>query len=135
MPTVLVAIDDPAGGDAVLDAAGEYATRMGARIVALTVVPVVPAAYVASPTDEAMARAGELAGLVAERMRRRGAPSVESAGGVGEPGPAICATADRVGADLIVMGSHGHGRLAGAVLGSAAQHVTARAPCPVLVVR
>lgn len=39
------------------------------------------------------------------------------------------------GADLIVIGSHGHGALASAVMGSVATKVISAAPCPVLVVR
>jgi len=37
--------------------------------------------------------------------------------------------------DLIVMGSRGLGRLAGALLGSNSQKVVSDAPCPVLIVR
>jgi nucleotide-binding universal stress UspA family protein len=37
--------------------------------------------------------------------------------------------------DVIVMGSRGLGRIAGAVLGSTSQKVVAHAPCPVLIVR
>jgi nucleotide-binding universal stress UspA family protein len=37
--------------------------------------------------------------------------------------------------DLIVMGSRGRGRLAGAILGSNSQKVVSEAPCPVLIVR
>ncbi|MHB6904440.1 universal stress protein [Streptomyces sp. DB-54] len=39
------------------------------------------------------------------------------------------------GADLLVVGSHGHGGFAGALLGSVGRHCAQHAPCPVVVVR
>ncbi|HUY47773.1 MAG TPA: universal stress protein [Streptosporangiaceae bacterium] len=39
------------------------------------------------------------------------------------------------GADLLVVGSRGHGGFAGAVLGSVSQHCIQHATCPVVVVR
>ena len=53
----------------------------------------------------------------------------------GEAGPAICAVAKDVLADVVVVGSHGRGLLGRAVLGSVSDYVTRHAPCPVLVVR
>ena len=47
----------------------------------------------------------------------------------------ICAAADELGADLIVIGTHGRGGLSHALLGSVAEKVVRRAPCPVLTVR
>lgn len=38
-------------------------------------------------------------------------------------------------ADLLVMGSHGHGSLLSAILGSASHEVSARARCPVVVIQ
>jgi nucleotide-binding universal stress UspA family protein len=46
----------------------------------------------------------------------------------------ITAARDRQ-ADLVVVGSRGHGRLAGLLLGSVAQKVISLAHCPVVVVR
>lgn len=39
------------------------------------------------------------------------------------------------GADLLVVGSHGHGGFAGMLLGSVSQHCTHHSPCPVVVIR
>jgi nucleotide-binding universal stress UspA family protein len=39
------------------------------------------------------------------------------------------------GADMLVVGSHGHGGFLGMLIGSVTKHVTAHAQCPVLVVR
>jgi nucleotide-binding universal stress UspA family protein len=52
----------------------------------------------------------------------------------GSPPAEIVGFADRSGAELIVMGTHGRGGLAHAVLGSVTERVIHRAPCPVLVV-
>src|SRR5271166_1588334 len=36
--------------------------------------------------------------------------------------------------DMLVVGSHGHGGLVGAVLGSVSQHVVSHSRCPVVVI-
>ena len=53
----------------------------------------------------------------------------------GAPGPAIIDAADANGADLIVMGTHGHGALMHVMMGNVAERVVRMAPCPVLTVR
>jgi nucleotide-binding universal stress UspA family protein len=52
----------------------------------------------------------------------------------GPPGEAILAVADEIGADLIVTGSRGRGRLARTVLGSVSTHLVQNSGCDVLVV-
>jgi nucleotide-binding universal stress UspA family protein len=51
----------------------------------------------------------------------------------GHPVPVLLAAA--IGAELLVMGSRGHGGFAGLLLGSVSEHVVGHAPCPVVVVR
>jgi len=53
----------------------------------------------------------------------------------GHPAETIAARAAAAGSELIVMGSHGHSALGGAVLGSVASGVLARCKVPVLLVR
>jgi nucleotide-binding universal stress UspA family protein len=49
--------------------------------------------------------------------------------------PAGVLLAQLEGADMLVVGSRGHGGFAGMLLGSVSQHVVAHSPCPVVVVR
>ena len=53
----------------------------------------------------------------------------------GRTADVICATAEELGVDLIVVGSRGRGTIRSMLLGSVAAEVAARAPCPVLVAR
>ena len=52
----------------------------------------------------------------------------------GNPAHAIVEAAKQYGIDLIVMGSHGRGRVSSALLGSVSQAVVHDSPVPVLVV-
>jgi nucleotide-binding universal stress UspA family protein len=54
---------------------------------------------------------------------------------LGHPVMEILRYADEQRIDLIVMGTHGRGPLGHMVLGSVAERVVRRAPCPVLTVR
>ena len=53
----------------------------------------------------------------------------------GNPDEQILAQAEARNCDLIVMGTHGHGALADAMMGSTAQRVLRRSRKPVLVIR
>ena len=53
----------------------------------------------------------------------------------GRPASAIVEAAGTNHADLIVMGTHGHGPMMHALLGNVAERVVRTAPCPVLTVR
>jgi len=54
---------------------------------------------------------------------------------MGSAASAIARMADREGFDMVILGSHGHGALAGLVMGSVATKVLASCRTPVLLVR
>ena len=72
-------------------------------------------------------------GAARERARAAGVP-VDAAVLGGYPAREILAFADEQGVDLIVLGSHGRGGVEHLLLGSVAEKVLRKAPCPVLVV-
>jgi len=53
----------------------------------------------------------------------------------GYPATMILEEVEQESIDLVVMGSHGYGPIAGSVLGSVSQRVLQRAECPVLIVK
>ena len=61
--------------------------------------------------------------------------TVETAVIRGRPAPAIVEHAKNGGFDLIVMGTHGRTGVSHIVMGSVAERVLRKAPCPVLTVR
>ena len=61
--------------------------------------------------------------------------SVSTAVIEGSPKVVILKEAEKLGADLIVIGSHGHGILAGFLLGSVSQTVALHAKCSVEIIR
>jgi nucleotide-binding universal stress UspA family protein len=60
-------------------------------------------------------------------------PNVRTVVVRGRPAQVLISAAQ--GADLLVVGSRGHGALAGMLLGSVSEDVAAHAPCPVVVIR
>jgi nucleotide-binding universal stress UspA family protein len=71
----------------------------------------------------------------AERALQRPDLKVEGFLLRGRPGSAIVDEARSMHADLVVVGSRGHGTIATMVLGSTAAEIVDHAPCPVLVSR
>jgi nucleotide-binding universal stress UspA family protein len=61
--------------------------------------------------------------------------SVSTAVIEGSPKVVILAEAEKFGANLIVVGSHGHGTVAGFLLGSVSQAVALHAKCSVEIIR
>ena len=70
-----------------------------------------------------------------ERFLKRHGIKFTSKWAVGVPGEEIVRSAKRDKAHLIVMGTHGHGIIGRALMGSVAQHVVTDAEVPVLLVK
>lgn len=76
-----------------------------------------------------------IAGDAAENARSIGVSSVDMRVEPGDYAETILAVADEIGADMIVVGSRGLGRLRGMLVGSVSQKVVQHAHCSVMVVR
>lgn len=69
----------------------------------------------------------------ADALRQRG-QDVTALLVQGDPAELIVAEAEKLGAELIIIGSHRHGPTYELLIGSVAHDVLRRAPCPVLLV-
>jgi nucleotide-binding universal stress UspA family protein len=118
-----VATDGSRASANAVAAAVELAAAQDAE---LAVVHVAEGASGGEP-NWALAEAGELA------ARRGVGVTLEAV--AGPPAETIVARADALGADLVVLGSHGRGAVARARLGSVSQAVLDRATRPLLIVR
>ncbi len=138
-PRILVVPTDfSAPSDRGLEVAVEYALLFGSR-VELVHVNDAPAYFgfdaIAIPdVEKAMQQRVERA--LEERAAGVRARGIDCRVGrlEGTAWEAIAAFARRIHADLIVMGTHGRTGIKHAVLGSVAERVIPRSPCPVLVV-
>ena len=132
----------PASGAAFRKAV-ELAKENRATLLIVHVLPTLPMvgdAYMAASAYDEMLRAHRLqADKAMDRLVKRArAAGVRVTGHVLDFGPvaeSIVRFAKRQRADLIVTGTHGHGVIAKVLLGSVAERVISRAPCPVMTVK
>jgi nucleotide-binding universal stress UspA family protein len=138
---ILVPLDFSEHVAAVLEWAAHLAEEHGSRVVLFHAyhLPVefqqLEGAYL--PPDfwtNVKAEAEQTLGGFAEDLRKRGL-EVESVVAEGYAATAIVDEVDRQNADLIVIGTHGLSGLKHLLLGSIAERVVQKAPCPVLTVK
>ncbi|WP_175975824.1 universal stress protein [Burkholderia sp. BCC1047] len=141
---ILVALDGSDTSSRALDAALDLAAQTGARLTPVYVVDFLAPAYdmygydpsilVDSFREEGL-RVTEDA---ARRMKARdvaGTPQISNVAPAGEDIPhRIVGLAGEIGADLIVMGTHGRRGFRRLFLGSVAERVLRMAKCPVLMI-
>ncbi len=143
---LLLAIDGSGHSAAALDEVASRQWPSGTEVEVLTIVhPTMPllldpafvmaAAYVET-ARELRRLAPELLAAAAARLKRDCADlTITTRVLEGAPRDLIVHEAADWGADLIVMGSHGHGPLRQALLGSVATGVAADAACAVEIIR
>ena len=140
--TILAAVDTTDEAEDVLDVAREIAEERGAKITAVTVIrPMASFCIDLYSTLEAGPDTG-IETLATERAtawlsdlaKRYGIDAGAVRVIVGTPAVEIRQLAEKIGADLIVLGTHGRHGL-GLMLGSTASAVLHGAPCDVLAVK
>ncbi len=110
----------------------EFAKKYNARLDILHVLELPYGAI--SLADEAMRSAQESLRALIPQKQREGieiVPIIKR----GKASEEIVKVATDRGTDLIVLATHGHSGLEHALLGSTAERVVRKAPCPVLTIR
>lgn len=140
METILIAVDGSPSAQEAVDFGLELAAEQDATATFVLVAPavdVLPAggfgvtvAVPHTPTEDE----GAPLDAVREQAEQQGVRA-HTRLLKGDPVDEIVAYADLIDADLIVVGSRGHGALASALLGSVSRGVLREARRPVLVVR
>jgi len=137
---ILVPTDFSEGAEQALDYAVELAGKLDAKIHLLNVLFLLPLgpelaiAMSAAKVDEIIKDSHKaLDRLVAARTGKAAfGPTLQRSG---DARALIDETAAEIGADLIIMGTHGRRGVSRLLLGSVAESVARTAPCPVLLVR
>jgi len=148
MERILVGVDGSAPSLKAVDFGADLASKYNAELILLKVVgdrpPELDAAVEQYAHSEHMRTTeAELVLTMADNIldnarneaRTKGAMRIVAEPAFGDPAEQIVAVARDRQADLIVVGSRGHGRLAGLRLGSVAQSVVSLSHCAVVVVR
>jgi universal stress protein A len=136
--TILHPSDFSACSEAALKMAQGLARGFGARLVALHVgarpLSSTGGAMVVPPQPEELGRE-ELTARLGKMVADDAGVRCETQVVFGETTDEILRAAERLKADLIVMGTHGRTGLHRAAMGSIAEQVVRRADCPVVTVR
>jgi nucleotide-binding universal stress UspA family protein len=141
---VLIATDGSDSAARAIELAGSIKWPADTELRVVTVVqPVEPVLYSewaslgnhnSSYSDEAAAEATSILESATRRLAKTGL-DITQRKMYGRAATEIVRHADEAAADLIIVGSRGHGRIGSMILGSVAAEVSDHASCPVLVAR
>jgi len=138
MNTILVGTDGSEAAEDALEVAIELAREAGAKLEVLSVHEPLPHGRAGSGPPmlevEQPHGAEHIAEAAAQKARDAGVEATAHAPR-GDVPDELAGAATRLGADLLVVGSRGHGPLAGAVLGSVSHALVSRSPVPLTIVR
>ncbi len=134
---ILLGTDLSAVSDRAADQAIELATEHGAELIVLSVVDPrglrLPGGRFTKRVDQERTRVEAAAQAIVARARAAGANATFLVW-EGDPVETIVSASTAEHADVVVLGSHGRGRLARLVLGSISAQVAGQADCQVVVV-
>lgn len=133
---LLVPLDGSAYAETALEPAVSLASLMEAQLTLVAVVPRFPETETHAPArdPEAEPRTRAYLDRVATRLAAGGV-SIDVCTREGVPADEILAARQELGADLIVMATHGARNAEGAPLGSTSWQIVHQASCPVLLTR
>lgn len=134
---VLLATDLSVISRKAADDAIRLAIEHGAQLIVLSVIDTnvlrLPGGRFLRRVDQERVRIEAGAQALVDRARSAGARATFLVW-EGDPAEAVLEASAAEAADVIVLGSHGRGRLGRLILGSTSKRVTEGARCPVLVV-
>lgn len=133
MKKILLAYDGGEPAKRALDQTIELATKFGAQVGVISVVPVHPGRAPIDPWDDRTVHAEEL--LEARRLLREVGIEAELLEPGGDPAQLIESLADERGYDTIVVGSRGLNALTRMLQGSVSDHVASHAHATVVIAR
>ncbi len=146
MQRIVAAMDFSGASQRAVDLAADLAVKYGATLMLLHVVhdtrsgePIVTAyaqmEHIRNPDlPQQLETERERLETLCDGFHARGVKKATPEVTIGNPAETIIQYAKEQNADLLVLGSRGHGRLAGLLLGSVTQKLVGLSPCPVLVV-
>jgi len=135
--TILAPIDFSLASQAAFDTAKVIAAKFAAKLVTMSVIPPPKVYWDAGPdfsvTDGNLQRNSATERLA--KFNREDGGEIERVVRVGDAKLLIVHEADDRHCDLIVMGTAGRSGIGRLLLGSVAEYVSRRAPCPVLLIK
>ena len=141
MQSIIAAVDFSDVTETQVDQAARVARAFSAQLYLLHVLPPEPAFIGYAPGPGSVQETVEEAREANRRKVQQYEEKLRSEGvqieGITRQGPTVDTVMDeatRVQADLLIVGSHGHGALFDLLLGSVSSGVLQHASCPVLVI-